>query len=107
MLSNTYEASDEVLFPDEAAQEQAADDFEALPGWATWTAAEAEAFIHDSVFGGSDLAAVQSQIDALPATIAGMKAGLKNIADAIIQLRSNQQRIVRAIVLLRDRTIER
>ncbi len=102
-----YEEPDEVIFPDKATRDQAADDFEALPGWATWTAEEAEAFIHDSVFNGNDLTTVQAQIDALPANIAGMRAGLKNAADAIIQLRANQERIVKAIVLLRDRTIER
>ena len=78
--------------------------FEGLPDWAEYTAAEAVAAIHGAIFAGATLATVNAQIDALPATIAGMKTGLKSAAAEIITIRATMEKMAKAIVYLRDRT---
>lgn len=76
--------------------------FNALPSWATWTASEAESFVSSNIFGGLTQAQVDSQIDALPATIAGMKTGLKQASAAILSIRSILMAMAKAIVYLRN-----
>jgi hypothetical protein len=73
-----------------------------LPNWATWSAGEAESFVHDNIFAGLDLAAVEAQIDAAPATIAGMKALLKQTAGAILSIRTILEALAQAVIFLRD-----
>lgn len=96
----TWQAEQAIL---DAIQAEA-EAFEGLPDWAAYTAAEAVAAIHDAIFAGATLATVQAQIDALPATIAGMKTGLKSAAAEIITTRNLLEKMAKAIVYLRDRT---
>lgn len=70
LTRHIYEEPDEVVFPDLAVRDQAADDFEALPGWATWTAAEAENWIEQNV-----------------TSLASAKIALRAMAQAIVFLR--------------------
>lgn len=88
----------------EAARYDEATAFEDLPEWAAYTTTEAVAAIHDAIFAGATLATVQAQIDALPATIAGMKTGLKAVVAEIITERGILEKMAKAIVYLRDRT---
>lgn len=76
--------------------------FKNLPNWATWTATEAESFVSSNIFNGLTQAQVDSQIDALPATIAGMKTGLKQASAAILSIRSILMAMAKAIVYLRN-----
>lgn len=66
----TYATPGEVIYPDTDAPEQAADDFEALPGWATWTGQEAADWI-----------------DANVVDLASAKTALTRMAQAIVYLR--------------------
>lgn len=70
---NTYilAASNETFFPDNMSQETAANDFDNLPGWGTWTAGEAESWIDTNV-----------------TTLAMAKIALKAMAKAIVYLRN-------------------
>lgn len=70
LISYTYEPSDEVIFPDETAKETAANEFENLPGWATWSALEAENWVETNV-----------------TSLATAKTALKAMAKAIVFLR--------------------
>ncbi len=71
LAQETYQsAEEELVYPDEDIQEISKDDFENLPGWASWTAEEASDWIDANV---TDLAAA--------------KIVLQTMAKAIIYLR--------------------
>jgi hypothetical protein len=70
LLGNRYVSGGEVIFPDMIAPEAAKGDFENLPGWATFTAAEAEAWIETNV-----------------TSLATAKTALKAMSKAIVYLR--------------------
>lgn len=70
LLINRYVPGSEIIYPDLAAPETAKGDFENLPGWATWTAAEAEAWISANV-----------------TSLATAKIALQAMARAIVYLR--------------------
>jgi hypothetical protein len=72
LTTNNYASSDEVVYPNAIDQEDAANAFEAMPGWATWSATEAEAWIEANV-----------------SNLATTKTTLKAMAKAIIYLRDN------------------
>lgn len=78
--------------------------FEGLPEWAGYTAAIAADAIHDAILAGDTLAQAQAKIDALPATIAGMKTGLKAAAAEMVTIRGIMEKMAKAVVYLRDRT---
>lgn len=78
--------------------------FTDLPEWAAYTTSEAVAAIRNAIFAGASLATVNAQIDALPATIAGMKTGLKAVVAEIITERGILEKMSKVIVYLRDRT---
>jgi hypothetical protein len=61
-----YATAGEIIYPDTAAPEQAASDFGNLPGWATWTAAEATAWIDANVV---DLASAKTTLEAMAKAI--------------------------------------
>lgn len=82
-----------------------AGDFLNLPDWASWTAQEATDNITNAIFGGKTLAQIETDIDNLPATIAGMKTGLKSAAAQIITIRTLLTFIAKAIVYIRDYTL--
>ncbi|GIK36579.1 MAG: hypothetical protein BroJett011_04120 [Chloroflexota bacterium] len=70
LLGNTYGGDENEIFPDRLAQEAAADQFEQLPGWATWSAVEAEGWVEANV-----------------TNLATAKTALKAMAKAIVYLR--------------------
>lgn len=71
LQTTTYATRGVMIYPDGAIPEEAKDNFEALPGWATWTADEAVQWIEDNV------------VD-----LASAKRALKAVARAIVYLRN-------------------
>jgi len=82
-------------------------DFRNLPNYATWTPAETQLNITNAVLNGKTLVQVNADIDALPNSVAGMKVGLKTVAQAIIDIRGVLAIIGKMIVLLRNVAIRR
>lgn len=78
--------------------------FSDLPEWATYTADEAVAAVHNAIAGGNTLAVMKSQIDGLPNSFAGMKTGLKAVADDIAAIRGILEKMAKVQIYLRDRT---
>lgn len=70
LSQETYLSAEEIVYPDEDATDAGKLDFENLPGWATWTAAEAGDWI-----------------DANVVDLASAKTALRAMAKAIIYLR--------------------
>lgn len=70
LIRYNYAMPQEVIYPDLLAPESAKGDFEALPGWATWSAAEAVAYIEANV-----------------TTLATAKTVMERMAQAIVYLR--------------------
>lgn len=66
----TYVEARERVYPDASVPEGAKDDFENAPGWSTWTAAEAAAWI-----------------DANVTDLASAKVAMSGMARAIVRLR--------------------
>lgn len=79
--------------------------YAALNGWWSDTATGTVDRITNAIFGGKSETQLHADIDALPATIAGMKTGLKSAASAIIATRTILTYMARAIVFLRDYAI--
>jgi hypothetical protein len=84
----------------------AGNNFNNLPNWATWTAAEAETNVTNAIFNGATLAQVDAQIDALPASVAGMRTGLHQMAAAIVGIRGILSAMARAIIYLRNLVVK-
>jgi len=82
-------------------------DFRNLPNYATWTPAETQLNITNAVLNGKTLVQVNADIDALPNSVAGMKVGLKTVAQAIVDIRGVLAIIGKMIVLLRNVAIRR
>jgi len=98
------------LFPleqDEIDASVARVSFRNLPNYATWTPAETQLNITNAVLNGKTLVQVNADIDALPNSVAGMKVGLKTVAQAIIDIRGVLAIIGKMIVLLRNVAIRR
>lgn len=66
LLTNTYRVVEQTVYPDPATIDQAKDDFENLPGWATRTPAEAEAWIETNV---TDLTSAKTVLKAMAKAI--------------------------------------
>lgn len=64
--NNNIGLPDETLFPDVTVPLQAKDDFENLPGWATWTGQEAADWIDANV---TDLASAKTALAAMARAI--------------------------------------
>src|SRR5688572_13749361 len=75
--------------------------FDNLPDWANWTPAQAENHVLNAILNGRTLEEVDADIDGLPATVAGMRAGLHSVADALIDTRTVLIKMARAIIYLR------
>jgi len=81
-------------------------DYSILPDWLkTWTANEASGYIHDNVLNGLDSAGVESYVDNLPNTVAGMKTGLKQIGNALVSIRDILEIIAKLLMYIRDLVI--
>lgn len=76
--------------------------FESLPDWANWTGAQAENHIHNAILNGKTLAQLEQDIDGLPATVEGMKIGLKQVAAALVDIRSILEKLAKAIIYIRN-----
>lgn len=87
---------------DEAAAEVAKSDFRNLPNYSTWTPNEAQDNITAMILAGKTLAQINTDIDNLPNTIAGMKTGLKSVAQGIVNLRTVLAIIGKLVILLRN-----
>ncbi len=79
--------------------------FALLNGWWTWDKDTAVTNVTNAIFAGKTQAQVDADIDALPASVAGMRTGLHTAAAQIIAIRTLLTFVVRAIVFLRDYTI--
>lgn len=66
LATHTYAPALVPIYPDQAARDQAKDGFDALPGWATWTPAEAEDWIAANVH---DLATAKQVLGRMAAAI--------------------------------------
>jgi hypothetical protein len=75
-----------------------------IPDWSTWTPAQVDTNITNLIFSGKTLAQVETDIDNLPATIAGMKTGLKSAAAQIITIRNILIKMGQLEAVLRDET---
>jgi hypothetical protein len=84
----------------------AANNFNNLPNWSTWTAAEAETNITNLIFNGNTQAQQEAVANALPFTQAGMRQGFVNAVDNIIAIRSILVQMAKAIVYIRDYIIK-
>lgn len=82
--------------------DEAKDDFDNLPGWATWTGAEAEDYVHSLIFNGDDETTIHAQIDAQVTNLNTAKEAIKSIASEIIDIRNTLEKAARAIMYLRD-----
>ena len=88
------------------AEEQKSN-FRGIPNWATWTPDEGKSYIHNAIFSGQSTEDIQSWIDTNIMNLAQAKTSLKQMADAIITLRNQQENIAYAILLLRDIVVRR
>ena len=88
------------------AEEQKSN-FRGIPNWATWTPDEGKSYIHNAIFSGQSTEDIQSWIDTNVMNLAQAKTSLKQMADAIITLRNQQENIAYAILLLRDIVVRR
>jgi hypothetical protein len=84
----------------------AANNFNNLPNWSTWTAAETETNITNLIFNGNTQAQQEAVANALPFTQAGMRQGFVNAVDNIIAIRSILVQMAKAIVYIRDYIIK-
>lgn len=66
LQTHTYYLSSELIFPDVSAPEIASDDFESLPGWASWTGQEAADWIDANV---TDLTSAKVALQAMARAI--------------------------------------
>lgn len=80
--------------------------YQTLPAFLkTMTADEAMTHIHSSVLSGKTEAQVNSDIDALANTVAGMKIGLKTIGASLVAIRDILELIVKLLLFIRDLVI--
>jgi hypothetical protein len=75
---------------------------ETPPDWANWTYQQAETHIKGAILDGKSQAEVDAQIDALPSTVAGMRAGLHQVAGALVAIRTILAAMSKAFVYLRN-----
>jgi hypothetical protein len=70
LASNSYAPSGTVIYPDLSAGEDASAAIESTPGWAGWTAAEAEGWIEQNV---SNLASAKTALKAMARLIVHLR----------------------------------
>ena len=81
-------------------------EFSNLPNWLkTWTAEQASSYVHGNVLSGLDSAGVDSYVNNLPNTVAGMKTGLKQIGGALVAIRDILEIITKLLMYIRDLVI--
>jgi hypothetical protein len=75
-------------------------DIRSTPNWATWTPTEAQTNVTNLIFGGTDEATLDTQIDGIT-TIAQVRASLKQIVSAIIAIRTILSTMAKILVYFR------
>lgn len=80
--------------------------FDGVNGWTTYTPQEAQDAFTQNVFAGKTLQQVDVDIDALPATVPGMRTGLHQAAAAIVALRDRTGILAKAAALIRNLVIK-
>lgn len=80
---------------------QAKIDFRNLPTYATLSPDETQQLVINNVLNGKTLAEIETDIDNLSNTVAGMKTGLKVVAGAIIDLRMVLSLVAKMVAWLR------
>lgn len=73
---------------------------QSIPNWATWTPDEAQTNVTNSIFGGTDEATLDSQIDSIT-TIAQVRTSLKQIVSAIITIRTILGNMAKILLYIR------
>jgi len=86
---------------------KARQDFLNLPSWASWTAQEAEDFIHGDVLNAMGKAELEAWININVTTLATAKTALILLGQELIDLREICEAMAKAIVLLREIAVER
>ena len=77
-----------------------------LPDWLkTVTAQQTADYIHQNILNGFTSVQVDTYIDGLPNTVAGMKTGLKQIGGALVAIRDILEIIVKLLMYIRDLVI--
>ena len=89
-----------------ASMSTATIDYQLLPDWLKeWSANDAAAYVHDNVLNGFDAAGVDAYVDNLPATVEGMKTGLKQIGGALVAIRDILEIVAKLLMYIRDLVI--
>ena len=89
-----------------ASMSTATIDYQLLPNWIkTWTADDASTYVHDNVLNGFSSVEVDAYVNNLPNTVAGMKAGLKQIGGALVAIRDILEIIAELLMYIRDLVI--
>ena len=101
-----HDPIDYVEIARQQAEEDAINDYKVLPDWLKeWSANDAAAYVHDNVLNGFDAAGVDAYVDNLPATVEGMKTGLKQIGGALVAIRDILEIIAKLLMYIRDLVI--
>jgi len=80
-------------------------DIRSIPNWATWTPTEAQTNVTNLIFGGTDEATLDAQIDTIT-TIAQVRASLKQIVSALVAIRTILSTMAKILVYFRKFIID-
>jgi len=80
-------------------------DIRSIPNWATWSPTDAQTNVTNLIFGGTDEATLDAQIDTIT-TIAQVRASLKQIVSAIIAIRTILSTMAKILVYFRKFIID-
>lgn len=105
--SEANAAEEAALLADEQVAQAAKATFRNLPNWATWTAAEASAYIEGDVLGGWTKAELDSYVDTNVSSIATARTALKQVGEELIDMRAICERLAEAVIYLRDVAIRK
>lgn len=86
----------------EQAAEQAAIDFRTLPGWASWTGAEAADYINGQVLSGMTPDQVEAWVRVNITSFDKAITGFILVGRELAELRAVREQMARAIMYLRD-----
>lgn len=78
-----------------------------LPNYATWTPDEAQTNITNAILSGKTGPVLDAEIDALPNSFVGIKAGMKVLANGVVDVRTILAIIGKLLTLLRIIAVRR
>lgn len=87
---------------DLSATRAARGEFMKLPNWATWTSAEAQAYVRSSILSGQNQTQINAYIDATVTNVAGARTALKQIAASLIAVRVILEALAQAVIFIRQ-----